>query len=146
MLDEEAGVTTRQRSGPSYGNRLQNYLRRRGGHAATVDLPSFAPSSALRHTTGFRGLLHALEQSGVQITKEQLEVATVIERRKDNRKEWASSKQGKARRKHRTNLKSIEQVRDEASERVCPTYVSAGFGGSGAGSNDNARKQKQCSN
>ena len=42
---------------------------------------------ALRHTTGFRGLLHTLEQSGVQITKEQLEVATVIERRKDNRKE-----------------------------------------------------------
>jgi len=27
MLDEEAGVATRQRSGPSYGNRLQNYIK-----------------------------------------------------------------------------------------------------------------------
>ena len=62
MLDEEAGVATRQGSGPSYSNRLKNYLRRRGGHAAAVDIPSFAPSSEAKQ--GFASTIH-FECSGI---------------------------------------------------------------------------------
>ena len=50
-------------------------------------------------------------------------------------KRWGSSKQGKAWRKHRTNAKSIEMVRDKAYKRVNTTYLSAGIGGTGVVSN-----------
>ena len=56
MLDEEAGVATQQRSGPSYSNRLQNYLRRRGGYAAVVNIPSFVPTD--ESMQGFASTIH----------------------------------------------------------------------------------------
>ena len=56
MLDDKAGITIQKRSGPSYSNRLRNYLRRRGGHAAAVDIPSFVPSSEAKH--GFASTIH----------------------------------------------------------------------------------------
>ena len=117
---------------------------------------------AVRQTIGFRGLVHALEQSGVDATKDQLAMADVIEHRANKAKEYSASKQGKAKRKHKANAKSIQKVRDEASERVRPTYASAGFGGGGTGDVGHANgggggrdggdgdgggeKPKQCSN
>ena len=86
---------------------------------------------ALRQAVGFSALVWALEQSGVDITKDQLAMADVIDHRGDKKKEWNALKQGKAKRKHKKNAKSIEQVRDEASERVNPTYASARLGGGG---------------
>ena len=56
-------------------------------------------------------------------------MANVIERRTDTVRKWKKSEHGKVRRKHGTNLKSMTQVRDEASEAINPTYQSAGFGG-----------------
>ena len=75
--------------------------------------------------------MYALEQSGVETTKEQYAMANVIEQRKELKTTWAASTKGKARRKHRANAKSIEQVRDEASEKkIQPTsrLVLAGLG------------------
>ena len=46
-----------------------------------------AASFALRQTTGFCGLIYALEQPGVHITKDQLAVIDVIEWRADYGKE-----------------------------------------------------------
>ena len=63
MLDQEAGVATWQRSGPSYSNRLQNYLRRRGGYAAAVNIPSFVPTG--ESTQGFASTIH-FECSGTE--------------------------------------------------------------------------------
>ena len=73
-------------------------------------------------------------------------MADVIWCRSDTAKEWKKSKHGKVRRKHKTNLKSIAQVRDKASEAINPTYQSAGFGGTSAGGADKVRKQNTCSN
>ena len=87
---------------------------------------------AARQTIGFRGLIHGLQQSGVDATKDQLAMADVLEYRADKKKEWQASTHGKAIRKHKANAKSIQQVRDEASELISPTYQSAGFGGGSA--------------
>ena len=52
----------------------------------------------LRQTTGYLGLLFALEQAGVHITQDQLSMANVLERRTDTVRKWKKSKHGKVRR------------------------------------------------
>ena len=126
--------------------RIPSQIVNSPNHDANMPVPLLiqyfrAGKFALRHTTGFCGLVYALEQSGAHTTREQFEVADVLEAlvegRRDYRKSWSSTKHGKARRKYRANAKSIEMVRDEASEKVNPTYVSAGFGGTGVVTGNN---------
>ena len=63
---------------------------------------------ALRQTVGFCALVCALEQSGVDIIKDQFAIADVINHRVDKGKEWREPKQGKANRKHKKNASLIE--------------------------------------
>ena len=44
MLDADAAMATRHLSGLSYSNRLKRHLWQCGGHAAAVNIPSFAPA------------------------------------------------------------------------------------------------------
>ena len=61
MLDAEAGMRTRNRSGPSYSDRLKQYVRQLGGHAKAVNIPSFAPVGEANQ--GFASTIH-LQCSG----------------------------------------------------------------------------------
>ena len=56
VLDAEKGMATRQRKGPSYCDRLRLYLRRRGGHAASANIPSF--TTVGEANKGFASTIH----------------------------------------------------------------------------------------
>ena len=56
MLDAKSGMSTRSRSGPSYREKLRHYLRRRGGYAKSVSIPSF--TTVGESTNGFASVIH----------------------------------------------------------------------------------------
>ena len=88
---------------------------------------------ALRHNAGFNGLLLAQEKSCCAVTNDQYAMAKVIEHRKNIKKAYSRSKQGKIRRKHKSDAKTMQQVREEVTELKNPTYVAGGFGSSSSG-------------
>ena len=56
MLNADVAMATRHLSGPSYSNWLKRHLRQRGGHAAAVNIPSFAPVG--KENQGFALTIH----------------------------------------------------------------------------------------